>query len=434
MTRIAVASFIGTAIEFYDFYIYGTAAALVLNSTFFPDLSPVVGTLAAFSTFAVAFIARPLGSLLFGHFGDRVGRKSMLVASLLTMGLATVAIGLLPGAAQIGILAPVLLVVLRFLQGLGLGGEWGGAALLATEHAPQGKRGWYAAFPQLGPSVGFFAASGSFLLLSAVLDDVAFREWGWRVPFLASAVLVAVGLFVRLRIAETPVFTKLVEKQERASMPLVEMFRQAPKRLLLGGGVIVVCYVLFYTSTTFVLSYGTTTLGYSRNTMLVLSIITIWALAVGTIVASRAADAYGRKPVLIFGTLFSVVAGLLLFPLLGSGSVVLAGVALALALGAMGLVYGPLGAFLPELFDTRFRYSASSFAYNLGGVAGGALAPTVAAALAADYGPGAVGIYVAAAAVLSLLCVLGLPETRDVDLHRASGSATGVGGGSAAAG
>ncbi|AHH93800.1 MFS transporter [Kutzneria albida] len=414
--RIAVASFVGTAIEFYDFYIYGTAAALVLNSTFFPNLSPLNGTLAAFSTFAVAFLARPLGSLLFGHFGDRVGRKSMLVASLLTMGLSTVAIGLVPGYDTIGAAAPIILVLLRFLQGLGLGGEWGGAALLAAENAPEGRRGWFGAFPQLGPSIGFFAANGIFLLLSAALTDEAFRAWGWRVPFLASALLVLVGLVVRLKISETPVFAEVLRRQERSSLPLVEMVRRAPARLLLGGGVIITCYVVFYVTTTFGLSYSTTGLGLSRGAALGLQVLAIWAMALSTVLSCLAVDRLGRKPVLITGCVFTGLTGLVMFPLMNTGSTALIGLAFALGLAAMGWVYGPLGAYLPELFDTRYRYSASSFAYNLGGVLGGALAPTVAAALAGSSGPLAVGYYVAASAVVSLVCVLLLPETRHVRL------------------
>jgi len=412
--RIAVGSFIGTAIEFYDFYIYGTATALVLNATFFPTLAPVNATLASFATFAVAFIGRPLGSLLFGHFGDRVGRKATLVASLLTMGLSTVAIGLLPGYATLGVAAPVILVLLRFLQGIGLGGEWGGAALLAVENAPAGRRSWYATFPQLGPSIGFFAANGLFLALSASLSDDAFRSWGWRIPFLASAALVIVGLVVRLRLSETPVFAEVVRRREQSRLPLVDMLRKAPLRLLLGGGTIITCYVVFYVTTTFCLSYVTTTLKLPKSEALGLLVAAIWAMALTTVLSCLAGDRFGRKPVLIVGCVFTGVIGLVMFPLLGAGTALSIGVAFALGLAAMGWVYGPLGAFLPELFDARYRYSASSFAYNLGGVLGGALAPTIAAALAAADGTSAVGWYVAGSAVVSLLCLLGLPETRDV--------------------
>lgn len=398
--RVAVASFVGTAIEFYDFYLYGTAAALVLNSAFFPTLSPVAGSLAAFSTFAVAFIARPLGALLFGHLGDRRGRKSTLVASLLVMGLSTVAIGLLPGYAQIGVAAPVLLTLLRFLQGLGLGGEWGGAALLANECAPANRKGWYSTFPQVGPAVGFALASGSFLVLSTTLGDEAFREWGWRVPFLASAVLVLFGLKVRLTIAETPEFARLVQDRERSSKPLVDMLRETPTRLMSAGGAIVVCYVLFYVSTTFGLAYATKTLHEQRDDVLLDQIAAVAAMALATVIACRAADRFGRKPVLVTGCLAALAAGFTL----PDGHPVF-------ALAAMGWVYGPLGAFLPELFPARFRYSASSFAYNLGGVLGGALAPTIATYLVAAHGPRAIGWYVAAAAAVSVACVLLLPET-----------------------
>ncbi|HEX3783267.1 MAG TPA: MFS transporter [Pseudonocardiaceae bacterium] len=412
--RIAVGSLVGTAIEFYDFYLYSTAAALVLNTTFFPNLSPVNGTLAAFSTFAVAFIGRPLGSLLFGHFGDRIGRKSTLVASLLTMGLATVLIGLLPGYASIGVAAPVLLVVLRFLQGIGLGGEWGGAALLAAENAPARRRGWFAIFPQLGPSIGFFAANGLFLLLSNGLSDAAFRSWGWRIPFLASALLVVVGLVVRLRLVETPAFVEVLRGRKQSSMPLVDMLRRAPVRLLLGSGTIIGAYVVFYVTTAFGLSYVTTTLKLPRTEGLTLLIIAVWGLAIMTVVSCIASDRLGRKPVLLAGGVFTALVGVLMFPLLSNGSAVAVGIAFTLGLAAMGSVYGPLGAFLPELFDVRYRYSAASFAYNLGGVLGGSLAPTIAAALTVGLGAGAVGWYVSIAAVVSLLCTVWLPETRRV--------------------
>jgi metabolite-proton symporter len=414
--RVAIASFVGTAVEFYDFYIYGIAVALVINTEFFPNLSSTAGTLAAFSTFAVAFIARPLGSLLFGHFGDRLGRKSTLVASLLTMGLSTVAIGLLPGYATIGAAAPTGLVLLRFVQGLGLGGEWGGAALLAAEYAPKGKRGWYGIFPQLGPPIGFFTAGGVFLVLSSVLDEAAFRSWGWRVPFLISVVLVAVGLVVRLRIAETPVFAAIQRSREYSRAPLVDMLRQAPLRILLSAGAIIVGYVLFYVTTTFSLSYATHTLELSSTVMLFLQIMAIWVMALTIVVSCRMSDRLGRRSVLAAGCAGVAVVGPVFFPLLDTKSFPLIGLALVLALGVSGWVYGPLAAFLPELFDARHRYSASSFSYNLGGVLGGGLAPTVASWLVAHHGAGSVGYYLAGAAVISFLCTLALPETRHVDL------------------
>ncbi|MFI5804182.1 MFS transporter [Streptomyces sp. NPDC051561] len=416
MRRVAVASFIGTAIEFYDFYIYGTAAALVLNEAFFPNLTPLNATLASFSTYAVAFAARPLGSVIFGHFGDRVGRKSVLVVSLLLMGLSTALVGLLPGYGSWGIWAPLLLVALRFLQGIGLGGEWGGAALLAVEHAPARKRGMYAAFPQLGPSIGFFAATGIFWLLSAVLDDAAFKSWGWRIPFLLSFLLVAVGLFVRLRISETPVFQRVMEKQEASKVPTLEVFRKYPRELLLGAGGMIVAYGLFYTATTYCLSYATKTLGVPRSTMLGLSMVACLFLAAGTWIAATRSDAGGRRKLILMGCALAVVWGLVIFPLLDTEQPVLIALALGGALFCMGVVYGPMGAYLPELFGARVRYSGASLAYNLGGVLGGAVAPLVATRLQSGFGSASVGWYVSAMAIVSLLCVLALPETKEREL------------------
>lgn len=416
LRRVAVASFIGTAIEFYDFYVYGTAAALVLNEAFFPNLTPLNATLASFSTYAVAFAARPIGSLVFGHFGDRIGRKSVLVASLLLMGLSTAFVGLLPGYDTWGIWAPLVLVLLRFLQGVGLGGEWGGAALLAVEHAPRGKRGLFAAFPQLGPSVGFFAATGIFWLLSSVLDDEAFRSWGWRIPFLLSFLLVAVGLFVRLKISETPVFAKVMASQEASKAPALEVFKRHPRELLLGAGGMIVAYGLFYTATTYCLSYATQNLGVPRNTMLGLSMVACLFLAAGTWLAATRSDARGRRKLILAGCGLAVVWGLVLFPLLDTEQPVLIALALGGALFCMGVVYGPMGAFLPELFGARVRYSGASFAYNMGGVLGGAVAPLVATRLQGSFGSASVGWYVSAMAVVSLLCVLALPETREREL------------------
>ncbi|UZJ32103.1 MFS transporter [Streptomyces endophytica] len=416
LRRVAVASFIGTAIEFYDFYIYGTAAALVLNDAFFPTLDPVNATLASFSTYAVAFAARPLGSVIFGHFGDRVGRKSVLVASLLLMGLSTAFVGLLPGYGAWGIWAPLLLIALRFLQGIGLGGEWGGAALLAVEHAPRGRRGLYAAFPQLGPSVGFFAATGVFWLLSSELDDAAFRSWGWRVPFLLSFLLVGVGLFVRLKISETPVFARALDAQEAGKVPAADVLRRHPRELLLGAGGMIIAYGLFYTATTYCLSYATGTLGISRNTMLGLSLVACLFLAAGTWVAATRSDGAGRRKLVLLGSGCAVVWGLVLFPLLDTRQPVLVALGIGGALFCMGVIYGPMGAFLPELFGTTVRYSGASLAYNLGGVLGGAVAPLVATRLQSSFGSASVGWYVSAMAVVSLACVLALPETRERDL------------------
>ncbi|MEU4549916.1 MFS transporter [Nonomuraea dietziae] len=411
-TRIAAASLIGTAIEFYDFYIYGTAAALVLNTAFFPEMDNLAGRLAAFSTFAVAFVSRPLGSAIFGHWGDRIGRKSMLVVSLLLMGLSTVAIGLLPGYTAMGVAAPVLLVLLRFTQGIGLGGEWGGAALLATEHAPPGKRGFYAMFPQLGPSVGFIAANGLFLILGAVLTDEQFVSWGWRLPFVASLLLVVIGLYVRLKISETPVFQAAMDERKIAKVPFVGLMRHQWRRVLLGAGAMVITYTLFYTATTYCLSYGTATLGIPRTTMLALTMIGVLFMAAGTVVSSLVSDRLGRRRTLMTGTCVAIAWGLVMFPLMQTASVPLVGLALAGALGLMGLIFGPMGAFLPELFRTEYRYSGASVAYSLGGVLGGAVPPLIATQMqASGLGVFSVGVYVSAMAVLSLLCLLALPET-----------------------
>ncbi|WP_431898743.1 MFS transporter [Nonomuraea sp. bgisy101] len=419
-TRIAAASLIGTAIEFYDFYIYGTAAALVLNTAFFPEMDELAGTLAAFSTFAVAFVSRPLGSAIFGHWGDRVGRKSMLVVSLLLMGLSTVAIGLLPGYTAIGVAAPVLLVLLRFTQGIGLGGEWGGAALLATEHAPPGRRGLYAMFPQLGPPVGFIAANGLFLILGGLLTDDEFLTWGWRLPFVASLVLVAIGLYVRLKISETPVFQAAMEERRLARVPLAGLMRHQWRRVLLGAGAMVIAYTLFYTATTYCLAYGTATLKIPRTTMLSLTMIGVVFMAAGTVVSSLVSDRVGRRPTLLVGTAGAIGWGLAMFPLMETASVPLVGLALAGALALMGLIFGPMGAYLPELFRTEYRYSGASVAYSLGGVLGGAIPPLIATQMQAGGLPVFyVGVYVSAMAVLSLLCLLALPETGTLELSEA---------------
>ncbi|MFF8566178.1 MFS transporter [Streptomyces albidoflavus] len=416
LRRVATASFIGTAIEFYDYYIYGTAAALVLNEAFFPELSKTAGTLATLSTFAVGFAARPLGAAIFGHFGDRVGRKAVLVVSLLMMGLSTACIGLLPGYDTLGILAPVLLVVLRVVQGLGLGGEWGGAALLAVEHAPRGKRGLYAAAPQMGSPVGYFAATCTFLLLSVVLSDEAFTGWGWRIPFLLSFVLVVVGLVIRLRIAETPAFARVMEKRETAKSPLADAFRLHPREILLGAGMITVVYVMFYTAATYCMTYTTGTLGIPKNDMLALTLVAVVVLGVSTFLVAKWSDRVGRRRLIIGGAAFGVLWGAVLFPLLDTGNYLLIAVALSGALLCMGVIYGPAGAYLPELFSTRVRYSGAGVSYNLGGVLGGAAAPLVVTALAEQYSPSAGGWFMSAMALLSLVCALALPETSDKSL------------------
>src|ERR1700744_4708170 len=414
--RIIFASFIGTAIEFYDFYVYATAAALVIGPVFFPHGSATAQALSAFVTFGIAFVARPIGSFLFGHFGDRIGRKSTLVASLLVMGLSTTLIGFVPGYDSIGSLAPILLCVLRFGQGIGLGGEWGGAALLATENAPAGKRGWFGMFPQLGPSIGFLASNGLFFALALSLNEEQFRSWGWRVPFLVSAVLVALGLYVRLKIAETPAFRAAIERQERVRMPVSVLLRRHGVPTLQGSFAMVVCYTLFYISTVFSLSYGVSTLHFTRQSFLGLLCIAVVFLAIATPIAALASDRFGRKPVLIAGCLVAILSGFTMLPLLGSGQIELVALFLIIELFLMGATFAPMGALLPELFPTNVRYSGAGVSYNLGGILGASVAPYIAQVLAAHGGLTWVGGYISVAALVSLIGVLLMRETRDASL------------------
>ncbi|RBH54631.1 MULTISPECIES: MFS transporter [Pseudomonas] len=417
-SRVATASFIGTAIEFYDFYVYATAAALVIGPVFFPQTDGTAQMLSAFLTFGIAFLARPLGSILFGHFGDRIGRKSTLVASLLLMGVCTTLIGVLPGYATIGAWAPILLCLLRFGQGLGLGGEWGGAALLATENAPAGKRAWFGMFPQLGPSIGFLAANGLFLILAMTLSDEQFRSWGWRIPFLLSAALVMVGLYVRLKLEETPIFANAMARQERVKMPLVELFSRYWAPVLLGSLAMVVCYALFYISAVFSLSYGVANLGYSRETFLGLLCFAVLFMAAATPLAAWASDRFGRKPVLILGGVLALLSGFTMEPLLGHGSTAGVALFLCLELFLMGITFAPMGALLPELFPTHVRYTGASAAYNLGGIVGASAAPFFAQKLVAMGGLSWVGGYVSGAAALSLIAIFCLKETRYNDLNK----------------
>src|SRR5829696_1810111 len=417
MGKIAFASFVGTAIEFYDFYIYGTAAALVLGAIFFPEFSPAAGTLAAFATFAVAFVARPLGGVFFGHFGDRVGRKAMLIFSLLVMGIATVLIGLLPGYAAIGVAAPILLVVLRFLQGFGLGGEWGGAVLMATEHAPEGKRGLYSSFPQMGPAVGFLLANGLFLALAAALSDEQFAAWGWRVPFVASLVLLLVGLYVRMTIAETPVFIRAMETQTRAKVPFWDMLRTYPLVLLLSSGGMVLAYVLFYTITTFALAYGTANLGVPRTTLLYCTLIAVALMGIAVPIFASLSDRAGRRRLCLAAAAFAALWAFPLFWLLNTGNPVLIALSFSVGMLVFAMLYGPMGAFLPELYGTRLRDSGASVSYNLGGVLGGAVAPLAATQLLASTGASwSISLYVLAMSAVSFACVFLLSETYLTDL------------------
>ena len=409
---VLFASLIGTTIEFFDFYIYATAAVLVFPKLFFPAGDPTAATLQSLATFAIAFFARPIGSAVFGHFGDRVGRKATLVAALLTMGVSTVAIGLLPTYASIGMAAPLLLALCRFGQGLGLGGEWGGAVLLATENAPPGKRAWYGMFPQLGAPIGFFLSGSTFLLLGGVLTDAQFFGFGWRIPFLASALLVLVGLYVRLKITETPDFQKVLDRNARVEVPVLAVLTQHTRVLVLGTLIALATFVLFYLMTVFALSWGTTALGIPRQTFLILQLVAVVFFGLTIPVSAVLADRHGRRGTLIWVSAAIVLFGLVLAPMFGSGSLVQVTVFLSLGLGLMGMTYGPLGTLLSELFPAEVRYTGASLTFNLAGILGASLAPYAATWLASHYGLQYVGYYLSAAALLSLIALLLTKGTR----------------------
>ncbi len=404
-SRVLTASLVGTAVEFYDFYIYATAAALVFGPLFFPAESAAAQTLFAFMSFGIAFIARPVGAIAFGHFGDRIGRKSTLVASLLLMGASTLLIAFLPTYAMAGWIAPALLCVLRFGQGFGLGGEWGGAALLAVENAPKGWEARFGSAPQLGAPVGFLAANGLFLLLGLGLSEADFAAWGWRIPFLASAVLVGIGLWVRLKIGETPAFREALEHAPPPAVPLWEM-RHHFGALLAGTAGVVACFAIFYLATAYALAQGTGALGHSRETFLSVQLAANFFLAFGIIAAAVLADKRSARLSLGLGAAATVVLGFVFGPGLAAGSLWTVFATLAAALFIMGFAYGPLGAWLPTLFPVRVRYSGISIAFNGGGIIGGALTPIIAQLLAADGLSAQAGWLLSAAGVLTLAGVI----------------------------
>ncbi|MBK5263701.1 MAG: MFS transporter [Alphaproteobacteria bacterium] len=411
-SRILMASLVGTSVEFYDFYIYATAASLVFGPLFFPAQSASAQLMAAYASFALAFIARPLGASVFGHFGDRVGRKSTLVASLMLMGGSTLAIAFLPTYQMVGWIAPLLLCILRFGQGFGLGGEWGGAALLAVENAPPGWRGRFGMFPQLGAPVGFIAANGLFLLLGAFLSDEEFIAWGWRLPFLASALLVGLGLWVRLKLTETPVFAEAMAKAPPPKVPFTALFRHHFRETLAGTFAVVACFAIFYISTAFALGYGTREGGIGREMFLAIQLGAILFMAIGIMLSGWWSDIANPRKVLIWGCIGTIPVGLVFGPAMGSGSVLAIFLILSLALLMMGFVYGPLGAWLTGLFPTQLRYTGTSVAFNAGGIMGGALAPIVAQGLVERFGIGSVGLYLSVAALISLLALLFLDRGR----------------------
>ena len=413
--QVLFASLVGTAVEFFDFYIYATAAVLVFPRLFFPSSDQATSTLASLATFGIAFLARPIGSAIFGHFGDRIGRKRTLVLALSTMGLSTFVIGALPGYNAIGIAAPLMLALCRFGQGIGLGGEWGGAVLLAVENAPPKKRALYGMFPQLGAPIGFLLSGGIFLLLSRSLTDEQFFAFGWRLPFLASAVLVLLGLYVRLTITETPVFQASLQRSHHVGVPIFVVFRRHTHQLIAGMFVCLATFVLYYLMTVFALSWGTTELHYDRGNFLIIQLVGILFFAL-TIPISALLAERGRRPVMFAVTILIAVFGLVLAPLFTAGAT---GALLMTILGLalMGLTYGPLGTVVSELFPTAVRYTGSSLAFNLAGILGASLAPYIATWLAKTYGLQYVGYYLTTSAILSFIGLLMIRETKDEDLN-----------------
>ncbi len=403
--RVLFASLVGTTIEFFDFYVYATAAVLVFPALFFPNNDPTTALLASFATFSIAFFARPLGAIVFGHYGDRIGRKATLVAALLTMGVSTVIIGLLPSYETIGVLAPLLLALCRFGQGFGLGGEWGGAVLLATENAPPGKRSWYGMFPQLGAPVGLFLSSGIFWLLLHVMSQETLLAWGWRIPFVASIVLIAVGLWVRLSITETPAFQKAIEKQERVEVPVVELFRNHKRSLFLGTFVALATFVLFYIGSAYLLSYNVKVLGIPFVEALEVQLLGSVLFGIFIPIAGKLAERFGRREVLILTTVLIGVFSFFLPGLMTGGEASIF-VFVIFAMALMGMTYGLIGTALAAPFPTRVRYTGSSITFNFAGIFGASLAPYIATWLQANYGMTYVGYYLGIAAVVTLACIL----------------------------
>ena len=427
MRKVALTSLSGTSIEWYDFFLYGTAAAVIFPTAFFPeDLPTMVVLIASFSTFAVGFVARPLGGVIFGHYGDRVGRKKTLVVALMMMGVATTLIGLLPTYASIGVLAPLMLVLLRFVQGLAIGGQWGGAMLLVTENAPVEKRGWYGAYAQAGAPVGVILANLAFLGVSAGLTEEEFMDWGWRLPFIASFVLIIISMYVQLKLEDTPAFKALAESKtenpDEASglekSPVAEVIRRYPKRIVLAAGAFLSIQVTFYILIAFIVAYGVNspTVELSRDVMLTAVLIAAAIMVPTQFYFSGLSDRIGRKRVYQWGAILTGLWGFALFPLIDTGSPFAIVLAVSLGLVFLGMQYGPQAAFFTELFSTEVRYSGASLGYQLGAIVGGALAPTIAVLLWNNFGIFYVSLYIALAAALTLLSLSALTETQGKDL------------------
>ena len=427
MRKVALTSLSGTSIEWYDFFLYGTAAAVIFPTAFFPeDLPTMVVLIASFSTFAVGFVARPLGGVIFGHYGDRVGRKKTLVVALMMMGVATTLIGLLPTYASIGVLAPLMLVLLRFVQGLAIGGQWGGAMLLVTENAPVEKRGWYGAYAQAGAPVGVILANLAFLGVSAGLSEEEFMDWGWRLPFIASFVLIIISMYVQLKLEDTPAFKALAESKaenpDEASglekSPVAEVIRRYPKRIVLAAGAFLSIQVTFYILIAFIVAYGVNspTVELSRDVMLTAVLIAAAIMVPTQFYFSGLSDRIGRKRVYQWGAILTGFWGFALFPLIDTGNPYAIVLAVSLGLVFLGMQYGPQAAFFTELFSTEVRYSGASLGYQLGAIVGGALAPTIAVLLWNNFGIFYVSLYIALAAALTLLSLSALTETQGKDL------------------
>ncbi|MEV7136383.1 MFS transporter [Arthrobacter sp. NPDC093128] len=414
--RAAFASFSGTLIEIYDFIIYGTAAALVFPLTFFPALGPAQGMVVSFATFGAAFVARPFGSIIFGHYGDRLGRKKTLVTTLLLMGVATVLVGALPTAGQIGIFAPIILVVLRLVQGLAAGGEWAGATLFVTEHAPKGKRGFWAMFPLLGGTLALSLGNAAFLLTGFGMSDEAFLHWGWRIPFLASIVLIVVGLWVRLKVDETPVFKSEQKRSGVVKLPFAECLKRQPREILLASGVGLTTFCYTFISGTYITAYAVSTLKLARTEVLLVGVVSGIVLSLGVVIGAVLADRIGRRPVLLIAHVAAALWNLALFQLLDGASVAIFAVVLWTTMLISGINYGPMGSFIPELFQTRYRYTAAGISYNLGTLVGGAIVPILATAVAAAYGTQSVGLLLCGLSVTAIACTLALRETKNSEL------------------
>jgi metabolite-proton symporter len=404
--RILLASMAGTTIEFFDFYIYAMAAVLVFPALFFPKQDPATATLQSLATFALAFVARPIGSALFGHFGDRIGRKATLVTALLTMGVSTVLIGLLPTYARIGVWAPALLALCRFGQGLGLGGEWGGAVLLATENAPPGKLAWYGSFPQLGAPLGFLCSSGSYLWIGTHLSGAQLLAWGWRLPFLASAVLVAVGLYVRLQLIETPEFRRVLARGHQVRVPFVTVMTQHTRALVLGTLGTVTTFLVFYLMTVFALNWATNSLGFARSDYLIMQMVGVAFFGLTIPISAALADRIGGRAMLILSTLAILAFGFAFEPLFGAHDGVKVCVFLALGFALTGFTYGPLSSVLASLFPVHVRYTGSSLTFNFAGILGASLAPYLASELAGRYGVGSVGLYLSGSCVVTAAALI----------------------------